>query len=335
MPTFLASPSTLSTSGWTINTWNPVSVSGIAPPGSTAAILLVTNTTITTGVNVGVRATGSSDVWAQATNLISGDSQAGGFGGRYIHAPLSGSLSFDIYPSAVTNQSFQVVGFWGSEATFLSPGILCGAPGNNTYNTYNATTLGVPSGAPAVFLWYTGSSGGQCGARPLGSSDAYFSAGSNLLGQYGPLITALGTGANAGQFQTRTAAGVGSVYIMGYINSGTNFVWNSSAINVTPASSGSLVGLTQELNATAYIYMLLGPGTNACATAVIEGTATTGIPASIPGCGMAAQYLCGPNSQANLSTLTGMTLYELGYFFSNAPPVSPFTLYGLKPLLAQ
>lgn len=322
MPGFLSSPSAISTSGWAVNTWETVNLTGVVPSGSTGAILLITTNTTNSTATVGVRKSGvaSPDVWAQSGNSISGDSVAGGFGGRYMHAPLNSSLQFDIYTSAFVNITFQVVGYWSSsEATFYDNAINAGSPGSSAYNSpaINATTLGVPSSALGVFVAFNSTSGGQCGVRPMGSSDAYYAGASQLLGQYGHVLTALGTGAGAGQFQTRTAAGAGTVYIMGYINSGTNFVWNSSAINVTPGTAGSLQALTQESNATAYLYMLSGPGTNACASAVIEGTATTGIPASIPGIGMAGQYLCGANSQANLSTLTGMTLYELGYFYSS------------------
>lgn len=310
-------PLTVSLAGVTTTTWTTLS-SGV-PAGATGVKLLWVGGTASASAARFVRKNGSTDTFQSQT--VTGEFSSTPISTEWnMGVDSSGNFQYYTASAAPTEGTMYVLGYFGSESVFLTNAVSLGALGT-TFGTISCSSA-IPGGGIAGFFFITG---GDTGAflSITGSTDNLSDAGGNISRNY--LVGCDGSQNIRG---IGNAGGGRTLYCQGYMTSG--ITWHTNAVNVTPGTAGSLQNVSQAGGDTgtivANLYYLTSGGFDC--TFQLAGQGATTIPVSCyPASYYAGPYSAYAPSQANMSTITNGTLYELGYFL--AAPITA-TLAWLK-----
>jgi hypothetical protein len=297
MANFLANPVSLSISGMTIGAWNTVNASSYLPPGVTGIMAIAYDTV---AARFAVRMTGSTDTFSPTSN-VNANTQS------LLITGVNSSGQFDFWPSNVSTAQLLLIGFFGSDASFVANSADVGTL-NTSYTTYNLSGY-VPAGTLAAILTTSGNP--NTSFRQNGSTDSWL--GDIPTGSGGIPYAIVGLDGSL-KFQADSNSTTATIQLMGYITAG--ITWNTNSINRTPGSAGSFVALATESGAIGYLYQTANVSTQYDYTICASGIAT--LPYALQSGGSKGQMACGAPPTAQISN-TGLSIYELAYF---TPPTS-------------
>ena len=324
-PGFILTPWAVSLSGITSNTWKTVTVTvdatGANGPPSSATGLILNFVYTGAGSTVVTRATGSTDTQVPPTaNALATNTQGTIFTGvSMTGGPPATTASFDILMSTVGGMTVNVVGYFGTEATFYTNAHPITVPTGDLSTTPGTIDLSatVTTGAVAVFgdLW-----GNACRITPHGDAD---------------ILNWLPTGLCQKSFISGTANGVIDItaasgttptfYLRGYMTRG--FAWRTPAYDVSPASAGSWQNVAAAPTYPAgtrsgMVYQARNASTNF--TLASPYNVSTGYNPQKPPVNTTTLMLAGAPSQGPqiYVATTPFTLAEQGYFISLPVPTT-------------
>jgi hypothetical protein len=297
-------------------------------PGN--AIGLIANVWNTAGSEtLRVRATGDTTGYIDTAGVF------GAWQSQMI-VPLNGSQQFDFYSGSATGNRLTILGY------FITGEL--GFPGGNTYSPVQLTpTLTathqllntssyLPAGATGAILYFNaGGSYGSFSARYglVASSSDNFTSGNATRGPFYEII-----GCDGSQNISAASGGAtgANVVLLAWLTSTAGLVWNVNGQSTKNVGSGmsaaTWAALATESNATGYIYEVWESGSTSY-TYSINNSGSGGLNPNIPPGGLTVGQMSTGAASGNatpyayLSSVSGISVYERGYFSSAVTTSSP------------
>lgn len=292
-------PVSLSLSGVTASTWNPMTNAAI-PAGATG-VILVAGFAIGHAGTVSVRKTGSTDTHTSG--------ELGTGRQMLMFAGVSSSQEFDLWTTTTAGLQLWLIAYLGSEATFFTNSTPLTAL-STAWANYNISASA--PGAVAAILSIDSVYGPA--VRISGSSDDFSNDNAGATRQY------FLVGVNGSQIFQAKALTAGPVpQLLGYMTSG--ITWNTNAISRTPGTAGSFEPLATESGAAGYLYHFNSPSTSYDYTVREQGLSYN--PNLEPANGLGGQNAAGSPAEVDIAN-TALTVHELGYFTA---PGETFNFY--------